>query len=117
MALINLRRTINSPVFSQNIVVTRTEDTWEGGRVEKTETIFKMSAIVNNIKESELNQLPEGDFSTGVMVFKTSEPLYKTNSSGTSDTILWNNKNYRIIADADASGYGFYKSYGAYIAS
>ena len=115
MSLINLRRTVGGISFGQDIFVTRISNSWEAGRITKEEKTFRMTAIVTNAKESELNQLPEGDFPSGIMVFKTTEPLYKTNSTDTSDIVFWNNKHFKIIADADSSGYGFYKYFGAYI--
>lgn len=70
-----------------------------------------MNGVITIPKETDLDQIPEGDRQKGAICVFTQSEIYVTNEAGTSDQILWNRDGnlYRAAHLFPYADYGFYK--------
>lgn len=110
--MINVAEIINDPDFSQSFTVCRKTGSWSEGRFVQTEQQLSFRGIVIAANTKDLLQVPEGDRVKGIMAFYSTEPLLVTNSTGTSDQIIWRGERYRLFQLWPYADYGYYKALG-----
>lgn len=111
--MINVSRVARSKRFVQKITVIRTESQWVRGEVVPSDPETKtMLGIATVAQPKDLQMVPEADRLTGAMKFITTEELYPTRASFTSDIVLWRGAKYKIITVTPDIDYGFYRSIG-----
>lgn len=115
--MINVARVLSNPHFCQNFTVYRKGGHWdlEGhGRWVQTETSLVYSGVVTVTDAETLEQIPEGDRTSGMMTFHTKQELYKTRvddtDKGTSDELLWRKERYKVIKTWPYMDYGYCKA-------
>jgi hypothetical protein len=117
MPTISLTRVANSPAFAQAYTVNRSTGSFQQGGYVSTTTTIPFWGIVQPATEEDLQQVPEGDRSTGMMGFISEQPMYKTraagSASGLGDTILWNSQEYRVVVVIPWRDFGFSKAIAA----
>lgn len=114
--MINVGRIINSRNFAQTFTVYREGGTWQAGVWVSSETPIVMQGTVTAANPRDLDQVPEGDRTTGVMCFYSQQEIYttragdRTQPDGTSDQISWNGDRYRVSSVMPWSDFGYYKA-------
>ena len=100
--MIDVSRVIGHPALMQPFTVLRSSGSFIGGVwTESPSQSIPMQGIVYPSTNKELLQLPEGDRSTSMMTFLSTQTLYITHSSGTpgtSDLITWRGDTYRMVS-------------------
>lgn len=112
MPTINVSRVIKSPKFAQPYTIFRKSGEWIEGRFVQTETQINVMHIVTSPSSKDLLQTPEADRISGVMCFHSTQEIFETRESGTSDEILWNKTRYRIFKIVPWPNFGYWKAFG-----
>jgi hypothetical protein len=112
MPRINVSKVIKSPKFVQTYTVFRKTGDWVSGRFVSTESQIKVSGVVTPPNAKEILQVPEGDRTTGVMCFHSTQELFVTRPEGTSDEIVWKGIRYRVSQVMPWIDYGYWKAFG-----
>jgi hypothetical protein len=130
--MINIAELMEDPDFAQNYTVYRQTGKFIRGN-------FVIGHEVNGVwvpgefpvnfygpvipaSTKDLEQVPEGDRVTGMMVFYTSavNPFFishnKTGDQGSSDQAVWHGERYLILQQLDFSDFGYQKVIGARMA-
>jgi cell division protein YceG involved in septum cleavage len=117
MPTISLTRVANSPAFAQAYTVNRSTGSFQQGGYVSTTTARAFWGIVQPATEEDLQQVPEGDRSTGMMGFISEQPMHKTraagSASGIGDTVTWRGQDYRVVAVTQWGDFGFFKAIAA----
>lgn len=98
-------------------VITRNTGAWIAGVWTVSPTTLSGYGVVRPAKAEELEMVPAGDRVKGLMCFYSSSPLYQTGTTApadpnahTSDTIAWNNQQWRIVAVGVYVDFGYWKA-------
>jgi hypothetical protein len=111
-------KVLSNPQFKDDFIVNRSNGSWQGGDfVQSAPTVLNYTGAVVPADYKTLIQVPEGDRTSEIMTFLSTQPLYVTHAGeqetdGTSDVITWNGHNYRLYQVKNWSSYGFYKAIG-----
>lgn len=122
--MINVSRVLRSKYFKQSFDVYRSSGHFgKGGWIEEVQSppYFSMSGAVYPSSAKEIQQVPEGDRTIGMMTFLSEEPLYVTRKTGDttgglSDQIEWKGDKYKIIQCLPYVDYGYYAVVGTRLA-
>lgn len=108
---------VASPEFRQTVTVKRHGNgCYEGGRFVQDEFSFEIDAVVSATDERSLEMIPEGDRTDITKTIHTLERIYLTEyneangKNQTSDTIIYNGDEYKVISLLEANDYGFCKA-------
>lgn len=97
--------------LAQSFTVYRKNGTWTAGRwTPGADTTILMTGVITIPKETDLDQVSEGDRVKGAIQIHTQAQLYLTNPNGTSDELVYNGQRYRLAQLWDMSAYGYYKA-------
>jgi ATP-dependent Clp protease adapter protein ClpS len=114
---LNLADIVASPEFTQQIIIKRHfNGRYVNGRFEQDEKEIKINAVVSASDEKTLSMVPEGDRNETIKSVHSLEKIYMTSSevskgeNRTSDIIIYNGDEYKVIAVMDADDYGFTKA-------
>jgi hypothetical protein len=110
--MINMGFLVADPEFAQSITVYRQNGAWVAGRwTAGTPTTLTLTGVITIPKETDLEQVPEGDRMKGAICVYTQTPLTVSNVDGTSDQLLWANDGnlYRAAQLYPFADYGYYK--------
>ena len=114
---LNLADIVASPEFTQQIIIKRhSNGRYVNGRFEQDEKEIKINAVVSASDEKTLSMVPEGDRNETIKSVHSLEKIYMTSSevskgeNRTSDIIIYNGDEYKVIAVMDADDYGFTKA-------
>jgi len=116
--MLNVSRILSNQKFNQSFTVHRKSGSWVAGRFAGTEQAVTLDGVIIPASAKEIEQLPEGDRVTGIMIFYATQEIFTTHKSdtpGTSDEIEWRGARYRIFNVNQYSDYGYYKAYGVYM--
>ena len=104
---LNLADIVASPEFTQQIIIKRhSNGRYVNGRFEQDEKEIKINAVVSASDEKTLSMVPEGSLEK---IYMTSSEVSK-GENRTSDIIIYNEDEYKVIAVMDADDYGFTKA-------
>ncbi|GLG01829.1 hypothetical protein Alches_18700 [Alicyclobacillus hesperidum subsp. aegles] len=106
----NLAGVVSNSHMSQTVTIFRKGGSWVGGRWQPTEVSITARGVVDVPDPTELEQVPEGDRQKGAIRLYTATPVMLTNTSGTSDEILWRGNRYRVMQVIPYADYGYYKA-------
>lgn len=116
MPRLNVAKVLSNSQFKDSFTVYRKTGNWIAGRFKETEDPIIFSGVVTAPGTKDLIQVPEGDRTSEIMCFHSTNELFVTHndvsSKGTSDEIEWNNKRYRIYQVKNWNKFGFYKAIG-----
>ena len=113
----NLSSVVNSPrLNAQAYTIQRSTGSFVLGGYQSVPTPVPGFGVISVASAKELQQTPEGDSALGAMVFRNSQPLYTTNTTGISDIIEWQGDNYRIQNVEPWVDYGYFKAIGVRMA-
>jgi hypothetical protein len=114
---LNLADIVASPEFTQQITIKRHYDgKYVNGRFTQKEKVFKINAVVSVSDEKTLSMIPEGDRNETTKTIHSLERIYMTSSekskgeNRTSDIVVYNGDEYKVVAIMDADDYGFTKA-------
>lgn len=114
---LNLADIVASPEFTQQIIIKRhSNGRYVNGRFEQDKKEIKINAVVSASDEKTLSMVPEGDRNETIKSVHSLEKIYMTSSevskgeNRTSDVIIYNGDEYKVIAVMDADDYGFTKA-------
>lgn len=114
---LNLADIVASPEFTQQIIIKRHfNGRYVNGRFEQDEKEIKINTVVSASDEKTLSMVPEGDRNETIKSVHSLEKIYMTSSevskgeNRTSDIIIYNGDEYKVIAVMDADDYGFTKA-------
>lgn len=110
--MIDVSSIVNDPLFAQSFTVYRKTGAYVNGVWTPSESAITMCGTITVPKETDLRQLPEGDFQQGAICIYTTQELYLTGTSGTSDEIMWRGNRYRIAQLWPWGDFGYYKAMG-----
>lgn len=114
---LNLADIVASPEFTQQITIKRHYDgRYVNGRFTQKEKVFKINAVVSVSDEKTLSMIPEGDRNETTKTIHSLARIYMTSSekskgeNRTSDIVVYNGDEYKVVAIMDADDYGFTKA-------
>ncbi len=97
MSRLNLSRVLRNKRFNRHMQVTRTTQAVNNmGRVEKKVEEFEIIAIVVPATAEDLDRLPEGDASRGVIKIWTETPLRVRTADNSPDAVAWDGSQWLI---------------------
>lgn len=98
--MITVPEIVNDPdMGAQNFTVLRfLNGAFTTDGFTETPTTIAMFGTIQPAAPENLRQVPEADRVEGMEAVWCTEQLYRTNQSGTSDVIIWNSTQYRIIS-------------------
>lgn len=113
--MINLSNVAQSQAFAQSYVVTRSTSSFVRGGVSSTTAEIPFWGIIQPSTPEDIAQVPEGDRSTGMMSFISTERMFTTRSSpdGLADKIPWRGKIYKVVSCDLWGDFGFWKAVGS----
>lgn len=115
---LDMSEVILSPEYTQPLIVKRRSNgRYVKGRFEQDEEEIKIDAAVVSASDAKtLSTIPEGDINGTEKTIYTTERLYLTTYDGkkdknfTSDIVIYNGDEYKVIKIHDAQDYGFTKA-------
>jgi hypothetical protein len=117
--MLDVSRVLYNPRFNQPFQIYRKNGAWDHGRfVESEAQVIPFNGVVTPASAEEIMQLPEGDRSTSMMCFYSTQEIFVTHIddgqgyAGTSDELLWRSHRYRITNVNQYDDYGYFKAYG-----
>ena len=121
--MINVSRVLNSPNFTQSFIVYRKKGHWDKGAMVQIEDALTFRGVISVASPKQIQQVPEGDRVSGMMVFHSTSEIYTTRAwgteyqtdYGTSDELVWRGKRYKVVHVAPYSDYGYYKAFATYM--
>lgn len=125
--MIDISEMMSDPDFAQEFIVYRQIGANIAGRYVVNEDTLDFYGIIMPATTRDLEQIPEGDRDTGMMVFYVpiETPLYitqvdtvagaGTNTSLTSDQCVWQGERYRIYQTNAYDDFGYIKAICVYM--
>jgi hypothetical protein len=125
--MIDISEIISDPDFAQEFLVHREIGANIAGRYVVDEIDLTLYGVIIPATTKDLEQIPEGDRVTGMMVFYVpiDTPLYitkndtlagqATNTTMTSDQCVWRGDKYRIFQTNSYDDYGYIKAICVYM--
>lgn len=121
--MLNVSRVLQSKNFSQNFKVYRKKGHLLKGELIQSEDILTFKGVVTVASPKELNQVPEGDRISGMMVFYSQNEIRITRAGGiesqdtfgTSDELEWQGKRYKVLKVNPYVDYGYFKAFATYM--
>ncbi len=107
--MINVGRVLNSPLLTQSFTVYRKSGSFIAGKWVGTESAITMQGVITVANDLDLEQLSEGDRQRGAIAVRSQAPLFISNTSGTSDEVVWHGNRYRATQQGPYIDYGYYK--------
>lgn len=112
MPRINVSRVLTNPMFTQPFSIFRKTGAWVKGDFVQTETEIQVNNVVTSPSSRDIIQIPEADRVSSVMCFHSTQEIFVTRDSGTSDEIFWNGTRYRIFKVVPWNNFGYWKAFG-----
>jgi hypothetical protein len=117
----NLEEVILDGDLADPYTVMRSNGQFVAGGFTDTKTSFNVWGVVSLASLKDLQMVPEGDRVTEMRVFYSNQPLYVTRSNvnegtGTSDILVWNGIQYRVVSVLPQSNRNFWKAIAARMA-
>lgn len=113
--MIDVSRLITDPDFCEPFTIRRRIGKWEAGRFIATPEDTAVTGIVEPTSGDDLEQVPEGDWVSGMMTFYTRQIVYLSQDKQQSDELIWRGKVYKAVQTLDWSRHGFYKVIASYV--
>jgi len=125
--MIDISEMMSDPDFAQEFTVYRQVGANIAGRYVVNEITINLYGVIIPATTRDLEQIPEGDRVTGMMVFYVpiDTPLYitqadtlagaGTNTSITSDQCVWRSKRYRVYQTNAYDDFGYVKAICVYM--
>lgn len=114
--MINISEMMYDPDFCQQITVKRKAGAWKEGYWKESKETLQMTGVITTAGEQDLAMLPEADRISGAIAVRVAPPyqLYPTQQTsehqGTSDVVIWRNKEYKVSAILPDDDWGFRKA-------
>lgn len=108
--MINVSELITDPDFAQTYSIFRKSGQFTAGRWVQTETELTFTGPIQPATEKEIIQVPEGDRISEILVFYSTQEIYTTNNTGTSDEIEWSGNRYKVEKVERYGDNGYYKA-------
>ena len=117
---IDVSDVINDQDFSGAFTVLRSQGSWNNGVWNPgTPQQVTLYGAIQPASEKETRVLPEGDQIVAAIKVYCTSPLYTTQVSptaATSDLVVWNGENYRVLKLLPWQGNGYYRAIAARMA-
>jgi hypothetical protein len=125
--MIDISEMMSDPDFAQDFIVYRQIGANIAGRYVVNEITLDLYGVIIPATTRDLEQIPEGDRVTGMMVFYVpiDTPLYitqndtlsgqATNTTMTSDQCVWRGDRYRIYQTNAYDDFGYIKAICVYM--
>lgn len=116
--MLDLSEVANSPELAETYTILRSTGTgWNQGVWETQEQQLTGFGVISVADAKEVEMVPEGDVAHGAMVFWSAQPIYVTNTTNTvpgqsSDILIWNGKQYRVLSVRQYLDWGYYRAVG-----
>jgi hypothetical protein len=111
--MLDLTRVVNNPLLCQSFTILRSTGQQGPGGWINQETSLTAYGVISVARYRDLLMIPEGDRTTGAMVFHSSSPMYLTRigaNQGISDILLWRGEQYKVSSVAHYEDYGYYSA-------
>ena len=106
----------NDSAFAQSFQIVRSSGGyWSMGKWVDSKTTLNVWGSIQPPKTKDLEQVPEADRVTGMIMIHITQPIYETNvetSEGISDIVIWHGEKYRLIQVTEWYDYGYWKAFG-----
>ena len=117
---IDLTEVVNDTDLAESFTITRSTGQFAaGGWIETTKTV-KMYGVITAPEGEDLQMIPEADEVEGAIAVYSSQQIFETHldsekgqDQGTSDVILWQGFQYRVIKAWRYNTRGFWKAIAA----
>ncbi len=117
--MLDVSRVLYNPKFNQSFLVHRKTGSWVQGRFVETNSIpITFYGVILPATTKQINQLPEGDRTSGIMAFYSPREMFVTHKdngqgyAGTSDQIERRGDNYKILQVKPYGDYGYFVALG-----
>lgn len=81
-----------------------------GGYQEQPATLARFG-VISNPQGSDLAQVPEGDRVNGAIMINGWDEIKETNSEGTSDVVVWQGQQYKVVKVWNYSNRNYWYAY------
>ena len=98
---------------AQEFIILRPHGAWRSGRFETDVNELPAYGIIQPASQEELNQVPEGDRASGVIVIRTTAQIQMAGAdrADASDEVRWQGALYKVLAVKPWFDYGFCEAY------
>src|SRR5579872_2517190 len=116
MAFPPLSEVVNDPELAESFTIQRSIAVFARGGVQTQVSAIPSYGIIDNAQGQDMDQIPEGDRVTGMIVIHTEAQIYltqvdpATEVSYISDIVQWHNLDWRVMHVTDKSNRGFYSA-------
>jgi hypothetical protein len=106
----DLQDVVNDPDLAEPFNIQRQTGSFGPGGWQVTPQSIDMWGVVTVATQKQLQMIPEADRVNGARMFLSQFPIYTTNEvqGVTSDIIVWDNLNWRVVAVAPYENRGGY---------
>jgi hypothetical protein len=109
--VINVAEVLDSD-FCENFTVLRTPGTFiKGVWTRGTTAALPFYGSLQPSTPEELQMVPEGDRVAGMVSIHTTQTIFETNTSQTSDVVVWRGLNYKVLKVLHWDGFGYVKCF------
>lgn len=111
-----LTQVVNDPRLAESFTIKRTTGAFGPGGWYSAVTDVTSYGTIDNASGEDLEQIPEADRVTGIIVIHTEAQMYVTQTDpadGTqylSDIVWWHNLKWRLLHVSDRSNRGYYSA-------
>jgi hypothetical protein len=98
------------PDFCEPFVIRRRTGAWGLGGYTGSPADTPVLGVAIATNSDDLEQLPEGDKTAGMMTFYCRQPLRVAAVDQGTDEILWSGNMYKVVEASDWKRHGFYKA-------
>jgi hypothetical protein len=99
---------MTDPDLCEPFTIRRRRGEWGvGGYSPVSEDDINVLGVASATNSDDLELVPEGDRTTGMMTFYCREPLHVAETDQPADEILWSGNVYKVVAVADWKRHGF----------
>lgn len=112
--MINVADVVSDPDLAQPFTILRSTGSWVNGVWQSTVVSTPSYGVIAEPTEVDLEMVPEGDKVKGAIVVWSPQIIYATHATegagGSSDIIIWNGLNHRVLQTKLYSDYGYYRA-------
>jgi hypothetical protein len=102
---------MEDPDLCESFTIRRRLGKWgEGGYTVQSSNEKSVLGVAVATNSDDLEQLPEGDRTGGVMSFYARIPMRVAGTEQMADEIIWSGNAYKVVAASDWKRHGFYKA-------
>ena len=109
--MINVSEVVIDPDLAQVFTIMRSSGVYVNGVWQTQTANVQAQGVISIAQEKELDMKPEGDVVLGAIVVHTDQEIFTTQEGkGSSDIIVWQGIQYRVLKVAQYVDYGYWRA-------